>query len=207
MLCLHFDCRIPPDGLYTFIELTKQHAELKVQVRDSLGSIVEVGSPQSPVKIKIFALEDKDDHSDIAKPRDDKAPLLKGNSEFYMSNGVAVICGIAFTDNSSCRFNKRFRFGARVVNGLPPGVEIKDAISEAFRVKERRTMKNRRQNSTSKQADSARGYSHAVIEHAIMNALALDNMQAGQLGSSLTLNHREQGMQTQQTHNLHSTIE
>ena len=140
-----------PEVLFTFDNIQQDEgAPLQVVLEDDLGSRVHVG-PEASVKIRIFVLDgdfevdDMDDWTDqdfdkkVAQPRKDKGPLLRGQLEIYLSNGVASISDIAFTDNSKSIRNGKFRLGARVVKGQPPQVKIRDAVSAAFKVKERRT--------------------------------------------------------------------
>ncbi|XP_021854560.1 calmodulin-binding protein 60 C-like isoform X1 [Spinacia oleracea] len=141
-----------PDTLLTMDKIEDEGASLEVELVDESGNKVEVGA-ESCVKIKIDVLddeldtEDRDDSDEltaedytkhIVRPRKNKGALLKGNCEIRMTRGAASVSHIAFTDNSKSMRNGNFRLGAKVVRGLPPGVVVKEAVSNAFTVKERR---------------------------------------------------------------------
>uniref|UniRef100_A0A7C9EBH4 Calmodulin-binding protein 60 A n=1 Tax=Opuntia streptacantha TaxID=393608 RepID=A0A7C9EBH4_OPUST len=148
-----------PKVIFTLDNIQQDEgAPLQVVLEDDIGSRVHVG-PEASVKIRIFVLDgdfevdDMDDWTDqdfdknIAQPRKGKGQLLRGQLEIYLSNGVASISDIAFTDNSKSMRNGKFRLGARVVKGHPPEVKIRDAVSAAFKVKERRTKSYRKHRS------------------------------------------------------------
>ncbi|XP_071740672.1 calmodulin-binding protein 60 B-like [Rutidosis leptorrhynchoides] len=73
----------------------------------------------------------------IIYARDGKRPLLTGDLELYLKEGVAVSHNVVFTDNSSWRRSRMFRLGAKALNPTA-GVRIREAVSEAFVVKDRR---------------------------------------------------------------------
>lgn len=151
-LCFKGD--LPPT-LLTMDKIEDQGTSLEVELLDESGKRVEVGL-ESSVKIKIDVLDgdfdvenievwtDEDYSKNVARPRKNKGELLKGKCELLMSRGLASVSHIAFTDNSKSMRNGTFRLGARVVKGLPPGVVVKAAVSEAFKVKERRLKNDRK---------------------------------------------------------------
>lgn len=130
--------------------MLEQGILFKVCLKDDSGKIVEVGA-ESSIKIKIvvlkgdFPIEDGDDltgnrfREHIQQQREDKPPLLVGECKMTLSKGVADVGDIAFTDNSSWVRSKKFRLGAEVVKNVHcRGVTIREAVSEAFKVKEGR---------------------------------------------------------------------
>ncbi|KAK9070927.1 hypothetical protein SSX86_009495 [Deinandra increscens subsp. villosa] len=113
------------------------------------NQIVSYG-PLSSLKIMIVPLDDdfpaSDDHEDwsqsdfdskIIQAREGKRPLLTGNLVMNLKEGVADLVDVAFTDNSSWRRSRKFRFGAKAQNATG-GVRIREARSEAFVVKDQR---------------------------------------------------------------------
>lgn len=73
----------------------------------------------------------------IVKERNGKRPLLTGDLSVTVRGGVASVGDLEFTDNSSWIRSRKFRLGARVaVHG--EGVVIREAITEAFVVKDHR---------------------------------------------------------------------
>lgn len=152
-LQLHFECQYCQSQtfkrIYTGRKLTEQGILLKVVLRDDSGNIVEVGA-ESSIKVKIVVLQgdvsadNRDDLSgkgfqeQVVKRRENKPSLLVGKCEISLRKGVADVDDIAFTDNSSWVRSGKFRLGAEVSKTAPTGVTIREAISEAFMVKERR---------------------------------------------------------------------
>ena len=140
-----------PDTLWTFKDIQADDASAPmVELQDGTGSRVEVG-PESSAKIQIVALDGdfevdgRDDWTkeefdkNVLSPRKDKQPLLVGQCEISLSKGVGIVSNISFTDNSKWRKSGKFRLGARVIKGFPAGIVIREAVSLAFKVKERRT--------------------------------------------------------------------
>lgn len=74
----------------------------------------------------------------IVKERAGKRPLLAGDVHVTMRGGAAVIGDIEFTDNSSWIRSRNFRLGARVVPDSCKEFRIREAITEAFVVKDHR---------------------------------------------------------------------
>ncbi|XP_021772786.1 uncharacterized protein LOC110736787 isoform X1 [Chenopodium quinoa] len=137
-----------PATLFTMTKIADQDVMLEVELLDKSDNRVDYG-PESSLKIKIdvldgdFDVEGRNDLTEeytknITPPRKDKGSLLKGNCEIKMSRGVASVSHIAFTDNSKSTRSEKYRLGAKIVKGLPPGVMVMAAVSEAIRVKERR---------------------------------------------------------------------
>lgn len=83
--------------------------------------------------------EEFDKH--IVKERTGKRPLLAGELNATMRDGLCSFGDIEFTDNSSWIRSRRFRLGAKVVQGTSAagqGVRIRPAMSESFVVKDHR---------------------------------------------------------------------
>ncbi|KAJ4844707.1 hypothetical protein Tsubulata_049688 [Turnera subulata] len=78
-------------------------------------------------------------NNNIVKERTGKRPLLAGDClTVALRDGFAPIGDIEFTDNSSWIRSRKFRIGARVVPGSCEGVRIREAMTEAFVVKDHR---------------------------------------------------------------------
>lgn len=77
-------------------------------------------------------------NSNIVRERTGKRPLLAGEVLVVVRGKTAVIRDIEFTDNSSWVRSRNFRLGARVVPDSCKGVRIREAITEAFVVKDHR---------------------------------------------------------------------
>ncbi|KAK4350038.1 hypothetical protein RND71_029351 [Anisodus tanguticus] len=79
-------------------------------------------------------------NKNIVKERTGKRPLLAGELNFTMRDGVVSVGEIEFTDNSSWIRSRRFRIGAKVVQigNNQTTVRITEAITESFMVKDHR---------------------------------------------------------------------
>ncbi|KAJ1405729.1 hypothetical protein SESBI_25642 [Sesbania bispinosa] len=77
-------------------------------------------------------------NSHIVKERTGKRPLLAGELNLTMRDGIAPIGDIEFTDNSSWIRSRRFRVAVRVTPGSNQGVRIQEGMTEAFVVKDHR---------------------------------------------------------------------
>lgn len=136
-----------PNEIYTYQKLLGEQGNLKVVLRDDSGGIVEDG-PLAFMKFKLVVLSPdltsdglSSDRLDqyILHPRSDRRPLLAGKSELCLFKGVASIDDVGITDNSRWIRSNKFRLGATVEKSLYPGVTVREAISEAFTVKDRRS--------------------------------------------------------------------
>ncbi|XP_078153003.1 uncharacterized protein LOC144548169 [Carex rostrata] len=138
---------------------TNDTIDLKIElVNIESGLICSTGEPASPLKVEIFittgSFPSKDRKLRKCKPLcpRNKAtmPLLvqvtgtktarrgcsfKNKSVSELRNGRAVV-KVKITDNSSWVRSKMFKLVARVVKGSYQGRRIKEALSEAFAVKE-----------------------------------------------------------------------
>jgi len=76
----------------------------------------------------------------IVKPRDGKGPLLRGETVIKIEKGVGFISNkrLMITDNSCSTRSKMFRLGVKIVGSSSLGAGIREAISEPFRVKDKR---------------------------------------------------------------------
>ncbi|CAI9787219.1 unnamed protein product [Fraxinus pennsylvanica] len=75
----------------------------------------------------------------IVKERAGKRPLLTGELNITMRDGIVTVGEIEFTDNSSWIRSRKFRLGARVVaQGNSQNVRICEAMTEPFIVKDHR---------------------------------------------------------------------
>lgn len=74
----------------------------------------------------------------VVKERDGKRPLLTGDLNVTLKEGVGTLGELVFTDNSSWIRSRKFRLGVRVAPGFCEGVRIKECKTEAFTVKDHR---------------------------------------------------------------------
>ncbi|KAF3339630.1 Protein SAR DEFICIENT 1 [Carex littledalei] len=102
----------------------------------------------SPIKVKIAVIDgdldleglDSDKFSSkIVKARDGKRPLLVGNTEVTLNQGVGIIGDTYFTDNSKWLRSGKFRLGACIDSErCGTVIKIQEGLSEKFTVKDHR---------------------------------------------------------------------
>lgn len=120
-----------------------------VLVDTSTGHVVTAG-PESSAKLDVVVLEgdfnneDDEDWSPevferfVVKEREGKRPLLTGELQVTLKEGVGSLGDIIFTDNSSWTRSRKFRLGLKVAPGFGDGIRIREAKTEAFSVKDHR---------------------------------------------------------------------
>ncbi|KAF8029998.1 hypothetical protein BT93_E2423 [Corymbia citriodora subsp. variegata] len=113
------------------------------------GKVVTSG-PESSIKLDVVVLEgdfNKDDEDDwtheefenfVVKERRQKGLLLMGDLQVTLNGGVGELGELIFTDNSSWNRSKRFRIGIKKALGYCGNMRIREAKTDAFRVKEHR---------------------------------------------------------------------
>lgn len=149
-LQLHFRTRMPPH-LFTGGKVEgDQGAAIHVVLIDmSTGNIVQTGA-ESSARLNIVVLEgdfnEEDDEdwtqehfeSHEVKEREGKRPLLTGDLQANLKEGVGTLGELSFTDNSSWIRSRKFRLGVKVAPGYCEGFRVREAKTEAFAVKDHR---------------------------------------------------------------------
>ncbi|KAI4296628.1 hypothetical protein L6164_036573 [Bauhinia variegata] len=120
-----------------------------VLINGNTGHVVTSG-PESSVKLDVVVLEgdfntEDDDNwseeefeSHVVKEREGKRPLLTGDLQVTLKEGVGTLGELTFTDNSSWIRSRKFRLGLKVALGFCEGMRIREAKTEAFTVKDHR---------------------------------------------------------------------
>lgn len=123
---------------------------ISVVLVDSLTGQRVTSGPESTLKVEIVVLEGdfegneqgnwtfEEFKSNIVKERDGKRSLLTGDIFLDLIQGIGVVGELSFTDNSSWTRSRKFRLGARIVDGHFNGVRVREARTEAFMVKDHR---------------------------------------------------------------------
>ncbi|XP_021810839.1 protein SAR DEFICIENT 1 isoform X2 [Prunus avium] len=129
---------------------------IQIQIVDktnnSNGAQIIASDLPNPIKVEIVVLDGdfptggRDDwtteefESNILRERTGKRPLLTGDVNVTVRDGLTAIGEIEFTDNSSWIRSRKFRLGARVAPGTSAyqGSRIREAITDAFVVKDHR---------------------------------------------------------------------
>ncbi|CAL5369443.1 unnamed protein product [Camellia sinensis] len=106
--------------------------------------------PESTIKLDVVVLEgdfnNEDDEgwteeefeSHVVKEREGKRPLLTGDLQVTLKEGVGTLGELTFTDNSSWIRSRKFRLGLKVASGFCEGIRVGEAKTEAFTVKDHR---------------------------------------------------------------------
>lgn len=128
----------------------EQGAAIHVLLLDAnTGHVVTSGS-ESSAKLDVVVLEgdfnNEDDdgwtqeefESHVVKEREGKRPLLTGDLQVILKEGVGTIGELTFTDNSSWIRSRKFRLGLKVSLGFCEGIRIREAKTDAFTVKDHR---------------------------------------------------------------------
>ncbi|KAK8656632.1 hypothetical protein V6N13_098577 [Hibiscus sabdariffa] len=149
-LQLHFRTRMPPH-LFTGGKVEgEQGAAIHVVLLDVIsGTVVQTG-PESSLKLNVVVLEgDFNEESDEdwtkeqfesyeVKEREGKRPLLTGELQVTLKEGVGTLGDLSFTDNSSWIRSRKFRLGLKIAPGYCEEIRVREAKTEAFAVKDHR---------------------------------------------------------------------
>ncbi|OAY84521.1 Calmodulin-binding protein 60 C [Ananas comosus] len=128
----------------------EQGAAIHVVLLDANTGHVVTEGPESSAKLDVLVLEgdfnqeDDDDWTEeefethVVKEREGKRPLLTGDLQVSLKEGVGTLGEMIFTDNSSWIRSRKFRLGLKVAPGFCEGVRVREAKTEAFTVKDHR---------------------------------------------------------------------
>ncbi|KAG7641888.1 CALMODULIN-BINDING PROTEIN60 [Arabidopsis suecica] len=149
-LQLHFRTRMPPH-LFTGgkVEGERGSAIHVVLIDANTGNVVQTGE-ESASKLNVVVLEgdfnDEDDEdwtrehfeSFEVKEREGKRPILTGDTQIVLKEGVGTLGELTFTDNSSWIRSRKFRLGVKPASGYGDSFCIREAKTEPFAVKDHR---------------------------------------------------------------------
>ncbi|KAF5183982.1 Calmodulin-binding protein 60 b [Thalictrum thalictroides] len=128
----------------------EQGAAIHVVLVDATTGHVVTSGSESSVKLDVIVLEgdfnNEDDEgwtqeefeSHVVKEREGKRPLLTGDVQVTLKEGVGTLGELTFTDNSSWIRSRKFRLGLKVASGYGEGMRIREAKTDAFTVKDHR---------------------------------------------------------------------
>ncbi|XP_074328493.1 calmodulin-binding protein 60 D-like [Apium graveolens] len=128
----------------------EQGAVIHVILLDANTGHIVTSGPGSSVKLDIVVLEGDFNNEDddgwtqeefdlhLVKEREGKRPLLTGDVQVTLKEGVGTIGELTFTDNSSWIRSRKFRLGLKVAAGYCEDICIREAKTEAFTVKDHR---------------------------------------------------------------------
>ncbi|KAL7093156.1 hypothetical protein ACP275_11G025600 [Erythranthe tilingii] len=149
-LQLHFKSRLS-FPLFTGGKVEgEQGAAIHVVLIDANTGRAVTAGPESSVKLDVVVLEGDFNNEDeegwsqeefdshLVKEREGKRPLLTGDLQVALKEGVGTVGDLTFTDNSSWIRSRKFRLGLKVASGYCEGVRIREGKTEAFVVKDHR---------------------------------------------------------------------
>lgn len=128
----------------------EQGATIHIVLLDANSGHVVTSGPEACVKLDVVVLEgdfnnEEDEdwtqeefESHVVKEREGKRPLLTGELQVTLKEGVGTLGELTFTDNSSWIRSRKFRLGLKVASGNCEGIRIREAKTEAFTVKDHR---------------------------------------------------------------------
>jgi hypothetical protein len=128
----------------------EQGAAIHIVLIDANTGCAVTSGPESSVKLDLIVLEgdfnDEDDdnwtqekfESHVVKEREGKRPLLTGDLQVTLKQGVGTLGELTFTDNSSWTRSRKFRLGLKVASGYCEGIRIREAKTDAITVKDHR---------------------------------------------------------------------
>ncbi|CAA0826571.1 Calmodulin-binding protein 60 B [Striga hermonthica] len=128
----------------------EQGSAIHVVLLDANTGRIVTSGLESSVKLDVVVLEgdfnNEDDEdwsqetfeSHIVKEREGKRPLLTGELQVALKEGVGTLGELTFTDNSSWIRSRKFRLGLKVASGSCDGLRIREAKTDAFTVKDHR---------------------------------------------------------------------
>ncbi|KAF8029700.1 hypothetical protein BT93_E2203 [Corymbia citriodora subsp. variegata] len=139
------------DHLFTGKKLEGERgARISVALIDANTQDIVRSGLESSIKLDVVVLEgdfNKDDEDNwtqeefenyVVKEREGKGSLLTGDLHVTLKGGVGELGELIFTDNSSWNRNKSFRIGLKVASSYCGNTRIREAKTNAFRVKEHR---------------------------------------------------------------------
>ena len=128
----------------------EQGAAIHVVLIDANTRNTVISGSESSVKLDVVVLEGDFNNEDddnwtredfeghVVKEREGKRPLLTGDLQVTLKDGVGTLGDLTFTDNSSWIRSRKFRLGLKVASGYCEGTRIREAKTEAFTVKDHR---------------------------------------------------------------------
>ncbi|TKY71628.1 Calmodulin-binding protein 60 B [Spatholobus suberectus] len=137
--------------LFTGGKVEGEHGTaIHIVLIDTKTGHVATSGPASCVKLDVIVLEgdfnnedddnwsEEDFDSHVVKEREGKRPLLTGDLQVTLKDGVGTLGELTFTDNSSWIRSRKFRLGLKVSSGCYEGMRIREAKTEAVTVKDHR---------------------------------------------------------------------
>ncbi|CAA2964814.1 calmodulin-binding 60 B-like [Olea europaea subsp. europaea] len=148
-LQLHFRSKLSLP-LFTGGKVEGEQGAILVVLLDAITGHVVTSGPESSIKLDVVVLEGDFNNEDeegwtpeefeshIVKEREGKRPLLTGDLQVTLKEGVGTLGELTFTDNSSWIRSRKFRLGLKVASSYCELFNIREAKTDAFTVKDHR---------------------------------------------------------------------
>ncbi|GMI88877.1 hypothetical protein like AT2G18750 [Hibiscus trionum] len=140
-----------PSTIFTGNKVEAENGNpIRIVLLDATSQTMVSSGSLSSIKIEIvvlngdFGADERQDWSDnefnasVLREREGRRPLVTGDLNVTLVDGVGTVDNVVFTDNSSWIRSRKFRLGARIVQNFSGEVTIREATSEAFMVKDHR---------------------------------------------------------------------
>ncbi|CAM8928490.1 unnamed protein product [Rhodiola kirilowii] len=147
---LRFVKQLPPIFFTGNKIVGEDGAPLQVEIVDVDSKNIVTAAPMSSLKLEIVVLDGDFDvgpqsdpgekyfNSHIVRAREGKKPLMIGEIHILLKDGVGFLRDVCITDNSRWTRSAQFRLGVRVLQSSSKGFRVREAVSGAFKVKDRR---------------------------------------------------------------------
>ncbi|XWS42340.1 hypothetical protein CRYUN_Cryun16bG0006200 [Craigia yunnanensis] len=149
-LQLHFVNKLP-STIFTGSKAEAENGDpIRIILVDATRQPIVSSGSLSSIKVEIVVLNgdfgadgredwtEKEFNASVLREREGKSPLVTGDLNVRLVDGVGTVDNVIFTDNSSWVRSRKFRLGARIVQRISGEVTIREARSEAFVVKDHR---------------------------------------------------------------------
>ncbi|KAG4189111.1 hypothetical protein ERO13_A08G207000v2 [Gossypium hirsutum] len=141
----------PPSTIFTGSKVgTENGYPIRIILVDATSQAIISSGYLSSIKVEIVALNGEfgtDERQDwtenefnasVLREREGRRPLVTGDLNITLVDGVGTVDNVIFTDNSSWIRCRKFRLGARIVQRSAGEVTIREATSDAFKVMDHR---------------------------------------------------------------------
>lgn len=135
-----------PDHFFVGKKVKGRDGAICVKLIDTTTGHVVASGPLSSLTLDVVVLAGDfnnkydDDwtweqfNSKVELSRPGKGPLLEGDLQVLLKEGVGCLAEFKFTDISTCRPSRKFRLGVKVEPGFFEGIRVREAKTDAFEV-------------------------------------------------------------------------
>ncbi|KAL1088326.1 hypothetical protein V6Z11_D08G243900 [Gossypium hirsutum] len=141
----------PPSTIFTGSKVEAENGNpIRIILVDATSQAMVSSGSLSSIKVEIvvlngeFGTDERQDwtenefNASVLREREGRRPLVTGDLNITLVDGVGTVDNVIFTDNSSWIRCRKFRLGARIVQRSAGEVTIREATSDAFMVKDHR---------------------------------------------------------------------